>query len=110
MKPEKSSSLLRKVVDLAKSLGELNHRSFLLKDQLKALHLQAKDDRAFLKTRDHTESWRAKDARQALRDHRRYLVRLGYLGQQELDQIERLAQEVEDQMKEIMGSLLQRIS
>jgi len=42
MAAKKSSSLLKTIVSLAKSLGELNHRSFLLKEELKALHLQGK--------------------------------------------------------------------
>ena len=48
MPAKKSSSMLKTIVSLAKSLGELNHRSFLLEEELKALHLQGKEDSAFL--------------------------------------------------------------
>jgi hypothetical protein len=50
----KKNSTLLKIVDQAKALGELNHRSFLIKEDLKALQLQGKEDSAFLKrkTRD----------------------------------------------------------
>lgn len=106
------SSLVEKIVAEAKALGELNYRSFLVKEQLKTLHVQTKDDSFFLKRkpRHPGESWRAKDMERSLRDHRKSLIRMGYLEQQELDQIQRLAQEVEDQMKETMSGLLEHFS
>ncbi len=45
----RGNTLIGKIVARAKILGELHHREFLLKDQLKALLLQGKEDSAFLK-------------------------------------------------------------
>ena len=100
----KSSSLLKTIVSLAKSLGELNHRSFLLKEELKALHLQGREDSAFLKKRTGNTARRA-DHRGALKDHVEYLAHMQCLAKQELEQVERLSFEIEQQMGEIMRSL-----
>jgi len=104
MPAKKSSSMLKTIVSLAKSLGELNHRSFLLKEELKALHLQGKEDSAFLKRRTGNTPRRT-DHRRALKDHVEYLARMQCLAKQELEQVERLSFEIEQQMGEIMRSL-----
>ena len=104
MAAKKSSSLLKTIVSLAKSLGELNHRSFLLKEELKALQLQGKEDSAFPKRKTEDTARRA-DHRRALKDHVEYLAHMQYLAKQELEQVERLSFEIEQQMGEIMRSL-----
>ena len=104
MVTKKSSSLLKTIVSLAKSLGELNHRSFLLKEELKALQLQGKEDSAFLKRRTGNTPRKA-DHRRALKDHVEYLAHMQCLAKQELEQVERLSFEIEQQMGEIMRSL-----
>src|SRR2546428_5713105 len=108
MPAKKSSSMLKTIVSLAKSLGELNHRSFLLEEELKALHLQGKEDSAFLK-RKKGDTPRSADQKSALREHVEYLAHMRCLEEQELEQITRLAREVEDQMKETVSDLLERI-
>lgn len=105
MTKAKSSSLVGKIVAEAKASGELRYRIFLVKEQIKALHLQSEDDRAFVKIRRPAESWRGKDARRAFQDHRKYLIRMGYLHQQELDQLEGLSVEIETQLLETIDSL-----
>jgi len=100
----KSSSLLKTIVSLAKSLGELNHRSFLLKEELKALQLQGKEDSAFLK-RKKGDTPKGADQKSALREHVEYLAHMQCLAKQELEQVERLSFEIEQQMGEIMRSL-----
>src|SRR5207253_8182126 len=104
MTTKKHSSLLKTIVSLAKSLGELNHRSYLLKEELKALQLQGKEDSAFLKRRTGNTPRRA-DHRRALKDHVEYLASMQCLAKQELEQVERLSFEIEQQMGEIMRSL-----
>ena len=104
MAAKKSSSLLKTIVNLAKSLGELNHRSFLLKEEVKALQLQGKEDSAFLKRRTGNTPRRT-DHRRALKDHVEYLAHMQCLAKQELEQVERLSFEIEQQMGEIMRSL-----
>ena len=104
MATKKSSSLLKTIVSLAKSLGELDHRSFLLKEELKALQLQGKEDSAFLKRRTGNTARRA-DHRRALKDHVEYLAHMQCLAKQELEQVERLSFEIEQQMGEIMRGL-----
>jgi hypothetical protein len=106
----KSPSLVRKIVAEAKAAGELSHRIFLVKEEIKALHIQSQDDSDFLKTRHRSKSSREEDALQALRDHRKYLVRMGYLQQKELDQLEMLSQEIEASLKEKTNDLLERIN
>jgi len=104
MAAKKNSSLLKTIVNLAKSLGELNHRSFLLKEELKALQLRGNEDSAFLKKRTGNTARRA-DHRRALKDHVEYLAHMQCLAKQELEQVERLSIEIEQQIGEIMRSL-----
>ena len=110
MKPEKSASLVRRVVELGKSLGELNHRSFLLKDHLRTLDAQAREDFAFQKRKmGHMPESRRAEYKRALRDHYQHLMRTRHLEREELQQVTRLAREVEDQVRETTSNLLERI-
>jgi hypothetical protein len=110
MTKAKSSRLIKSIIDEAKASGELKHRIFLVKEEIKALHLQSQDYAAFLKSRHLPESWRTKDAKDALRERRQFLVRQGYLQQSELDQLERLSGEIESLLKETTSDLLEKIA
>lgn len=109
MTKAKSSRLIKKIIDVAKASGELNCRTSMLREELKSLHIRAEDDDAFLKSRQHPESWRTKDAKDALQERRQFLVREGYLQQQELDALEKLSAEIEAQLKVTTQSLVERL-
>jgi len=115
MKPMKTATLLTRIINLARSHGELHHRQFLIREQLKGLDAQAREASFFQRkteiefvTRHMAESSRA-DYKRTQRDHAEYLARMRYLEQQELEQIQRLEREVGDQLKETVSDLRKRI-
>ncbi|HWY28404.1 MAG TPA: hypothetical protein VNW25_04000 [Candidatus Sulfotelmatobacter sp.] len=101
------SRLIKKIIAEAKASGELRYRIFLVKEQIKVLQLQSEDDADSLKTRQPAKSSREEEMWQALQDHRRYLVRMGYLQQVELDQLEKVSGEVEAELEEMTSYLLE---
>jgi len=112
----KSSTLLTRIIDLARSHGELRYRHFLIREQLKGLDAQVREASFFQRkteiefvTRHMAESSRA-DYKRTQRDHAKYLARTRYLEQQELEQIQRLERKVGNQLKQTVSDLRKRIT
>jgi len=115
MKPTKTATLLTGIIDLARSHGELRHRHFLIREQIKGLDAQVRENSFFQRktefefvTRHMAESSRA-DYRRSQRDHGEYLARTRHLEQQELKEIQRLEREVGNQLKQTVSDLRKRI-